>query len=62
MMMMSSAVNKQTNLPQLSAMGNAKAPKEAHKHEAGAAAPKLDLVDAREDSFELSASPREAVA
>jgi hypothetical protein len=63
MMMMSSAVNKQSNLHPLSAMGNAKKPAEAHKQEAGAAAPpKLDLVDAKEDSFEFASSPREAVA
>jgi len=63
MMMMSSAVNKQSNLHQLSAMGNAKKPTEAHKQEAGAnTSPKLDLVDAKEDSFEFASSPREAVA
>ena len=58
MMMMSSTVNKQAHLNQLNALG-ASQPTKKPKAEA---APKVDLVDAKADTFELSAAPREAVA
>ena len=61
MMMMSSAVNKQQQ-PALNPLGALKAPKEAKKPANEPTSPKLDLVDAQADKFELTASPRDAVA
>ena len=58
MMMMSSTVNKQAHLNQLNALGASK----PQKPKGADDSPKVDLVDAKADTFELSAAPREAVA
>ena len=58
MMMMSSTVNKQAHLNQLNALGASK----PQKPKGADDSPKVDLVDAKADTFELATTPREAVA